>query len=533
MNNAEYWARRLKIMEDAIKDKSYEYVRNLEEQFDAAIRDIDTQMRAWYQRFATNNNITYAEAQRLLTTTELEEFRWTVQEYIKKGKENAINQAWLKELENASVRVHISRLDALKYQLRQQAEVLTDARIKATTEAAELAYTQSYYHTAYEVQKGLGVGWTMQAINENALQKVLSRPWTVDNQTFRARCWTDKTKLVQTVNQELTRMIATGEPPNKAVNAIAKQFKTTKYNAGRVVMTESAYFSAAAQKDCFNRLGVELYKVVGTLDKTTCDICADMDGRIFKMAEYKEGATAPPFHPWCRCCTAPYFEDMEGLGLRASRDPDTGKTIYKVPANMPYKEWKKQFVDGTPSTPEVKDDIIYPWDAWKRITGDHDIPDDLSNVNPNYHDGGRPYRVNCTHCVPTYEMRRRGFDVEATPAFDGDAYMHGAWRKLFKGAEWKHTTSRFKKDQAAEIERIMLGWGEGARAEIRVAWDTGSMGHVFAAEVKDGKVLFVDPQSGSRDVRHYFNYAKPSSVEYGRIDNLVPTEGILETCKSR
>jgi len=224
MNNAEYWARRLKIMEDAIKDKSYEYVRNLEEQFDAAIRDIDTQMRAWYQRFATNNNITYAEAQRLLTTTELEEFRWTVQEYIKKGKENAINQAWLKELENASARVHISRLDALKYQLRQQAEVLTDARIKATTEAAELAYTQSYYHTAYEVQKGLGVGWTMQAINENALQKVLSRPWTVDNQTFRARCWTDKTKLVQTVNQELTRMIATGEPPNKAVNAIAKQF---------------------------------------------------------------------------------------------------------------------------------------------------------------------------------------------------------------------------------------------------------------------------------------------------------------------
>ena len=55
MNNADYWARRLKIMEDALKDQSYEYVKNLEQQFDAAIAQIDTQMRAWYQRFADNN----------------------------------------------------------------------------------------------------------------------------------------------------------------------------------------------------------------------------------------------------------------------------------------------------------------------------------------------------------------------------------------------------------------------------------------------------------------------------------------------
>ena len=105
MNNADYWARRLKIMEDALKDQSYEYVKNLEQQFDAAIKEIDTQMRAWYQRFATNNGITYAEAQKMLTTAELKEFKWTVQEYIKKGKENALNGAWIKELENASARV--------------------------------------------------------------------------------------------------------------------------------------------------------------------------------------------------------------------------------------------------------------------------------------------------------------------------------------------------------------------------------------------------------------------------------------------
>lgn len=341
MNNAEYWARRFKIMEDSIKDQAYDYAINLEEQFDRAIAQIDTQMRAWYQRFADNNGISWAEAQRLLTTDELKEFRWTVQEYIKYGKEHAITGAWAKELENASARVHISRLDSLKVQLRQQAEALTEARIKATTDASVLSYTESYYHTAYEVQRGLGVGWTMQAINRGEVEKLLSRPWTVDNQTFRARCWTDKTKLVETVNQELTRMIATGEAPDKAIAAIAKRFNVSKQNAGRVVMTESAYFSSAAQKDCFNDLGVEQYKVVATLDSSTCETCGDFDSKVFKMSEYQVGATAPPFHPWCRCCTAPYFADMEGVGERYARDAVTGER-YKLPKDTTYKEWKAQ-----------------------------------------------------------------------------------------------------------------------------------------------------------------------------------------------
>ena len=87
MNNADYWARRLKIMEDALKDRSYDRVKELDGLFDAAVADIDTQIRAWYQRFAANNGgISYAEAHKLLTAGELKEFKWTVRQYIKAGK---------------------------------------------------------------------------------------------------------------------------------------------------------------------------------------------------------------------------------------------------------------------------------------------------------------------------------------------------------------------------------------------------------------------------------------------------------------
>ena len=42
----------------------------------------------WLQRFAENNNMTYAEATRLIGAKELEELGWVVDEYVEKGVDN-------------------------------------------------------------------------------------------------------------------------------------------------------------------------------------------------------------------------------------------------------------------------------------------------------------------------------------------------------------------------------------------------------------------------------------------------------------
>lgn len=348
-NNAAYWAQRFKNMEAALLDRSYTYVENLEAQFNAAQVEVEKQIARWYQRFADNNEITLADAKRLLTKGELAEFKWSVAEYIAYGQQNALDGAWMKQLENASARVHISRLEAIKLQIQQQAEVLYANQLDYIDTAARQMYEGSYYHTAFEVQRGLGVGWTMHAINEETITKVLSRPWTSDNQTFRDRCWTNKQSLVNAVNTQLTQMIIRGEAPDRAISAITKQFGVARSKAGRLVMTESAYFASAAQKDCFGALGVERYKIVASFDHETCDLCADMDGKVFKMSDYQVGLTAPPFHPWCRCCTCPYFEDMVGLGERWIRNADG--TTAKIKADTSFEEWKKSFVVQQPVTP--------------------------------------------------------------------------------------------------------------------------------------------------------------------------------------
>ena len=81
---------------------------------------------------------------------------------------------------------------------------------------------------------------------------------------------------------------------------------------------------------------------MASFDHDTCELCGALDGKVFKMSEYQVGVTAPPFHPWCRCCTAPYYEDMAGIGERWVRNEDG--TTGKVPADTTFKEWKRAYV---------------------------------------------------------------------------------------------------------------------------------------------------------------------------------------------
>lgn len=151
--------------------------------------------------------------------------------------------------------------------------------------------------------------------------------------------------MVNELHTELSRNIITGEDPQKAIQAIVRKMKTSKTNAGRLVMTESAFFAAAAQKECYQELDVEYFEIVATLDSHTSEICREMDGKHFPMSQYEAGVTAPPFHVNCRSCTCPYFDDeFDSIGKRAARKED-GK-VYYVPGNMTYREWQRSFVEG-------------------------------------------------------------------------------------------------------------------------------------------------------------------------------------------
>lgn len=347
MTNAEYWKQRFTQLEAAQNRKGATAYLEMEKQYKAAQNELEAQIARWYQRFADSNGISLAQAKQWLKGQDLAEFKWDVKEYIKYGKENAINGAWMQELENASSKFHISRLEALQIQTQNSLETMFAQQLGTMKKALSDVYTSGYYHTAYAVQQGFGLGWDIAGLDQVQIEKVLSKPWAVDGYNFSTRIWNSKTKLIGEVHNELSKNLLTGADPQKAIDSLAKKMGTSKSNAGRLVMTEQAYFSSAAQKDCFNDLDVEEYEIVATLDSHTSDICRSLDGKVFKMSDYKPGVTAPPFHVYCRSTTAPHFKDNFDAGERAARGAD-GKTYY-VPDDVTYSEWKKAFVDGDKS----------------------------------------------------------------------------------------------------------------------------------------------------------------------------------------
>lgn len=349
MNNGEYWQKRFELLEQAAHQQGVQCYADIEKQYRQAQKQLEGQIAAWYQRFASNNGVTLAEAKWMLNAKELAELKWDVNQYIQYGQENAINGTWVKQLENASARFHISRLEALKLQTQQSIEVMFGNQLDSIDSTMRNVYKSGYYHTAYEIQKGVGIGWDFSALDDKQISKVINKPWAVDGKNFSERIWGNRQKLVNELNNTLTQNIILGKDPQKAIDEIARKMNTSKTNAGRLVMTEEAFFSSAAQKDCFTELDVEQFEIVATLDSHTSDICRGMDGKHFKMSEWKVGETAPPFHVHCRSTTVPYFDDeFDAVGERAARNEETGKT-YFVPGNMTYKEWDKAFVQGDKS----------------------------------------------------------------------------------------------------------------------------------------------------------------------------------------
>ena len=346
MKNSDYWKQRFGQLEAAQNQKGAAAYQEMENIYRQAQKEIEGKINTWYQRFAANNGVSMAEARKMLSGKALKEFQWDVNDYIKYGKENGINNKWMKELENASAKFHITRLEALKLQTQQSLEVLFGNQLDTIDFTMKRIYLDGYYHTAYELQKGFGIGWDIAGVDQKQIEKVIRKPWTVDGKNFSERIWNNKEKLISEVHKELTQNIILGQDPQKAIDAIAKKMNTSKYNAGRLVMTEEAYFSSAAQKDCFDNLDVEKYEIVATLDSHTSDICREMDGKVFPMKDFEAGVTAPPFHVYCRSTTVPYFdENFEQVGERAARGED-GKTYY-VPENMTYKEWEKRFINNS------------------------------------------------------------------------------------------------------------------------------------------------------------------------------------------
>jgi SPP1 gp7 family putative phage head morphogenesis protein len=334
--------------------KGEAYIRIQNEEYDKAMSRIRKETETWYARLAKNNDVSMAEARKLLTANELKEFHWDVQEYIQRGRENAVDQRWIKQLENASAKVHITRLEELETKLRQETELLAARRVKGTSSVMADIYKDGYYKGIYEIQRGNGKGLPFARLDIKQMDKVLAKPWAPDGRNFSTRIWEDRDKLYAELQKVLTQDLIRGEAAEKVISDFAARMGVSKSVAERLVLTEAAYFSGQSRIDGYKETGITHYKFVATLDRRTSKICRDLDGEILLLDEAQAGVNYPPLHAYCRSTTTPHFEDSSESGKRAARNDEDGKTYY-VPGDMTYKDWAAKHAPKSATKPPEPD----------------------------------------------------------------------------------------------------------------------------------------------------------------------------------
>ena len=133
-----------------------------------------------------------------------------------------------------------------------------------------------------------------------------------------------------------------------------------------------------------------------------------------------------------------------------------------------------------------------------------------------------------------YEMRRRGYDVEATPASytsNNDIDEIVSW---YKNPEpYNITTDHNDVEGTADAIRDHLStYGKGSRGQFILYWSEGG-GHSVVWEVQDDdEVVLRDCQTNETiEIEDYVKYA--DTTVFFRTDNLELKKGALKTVRNK
>lgn len=149
--------------------------------------------------------------------------------------------------------------------------------------------------------------------------------------------------------------------------------------------------------------------------------------------------------------------------------------------------------------------------------------EDLAMVNPAFKAYSEFSTHNCANCSITYDLRKKGFDVTANLRDHGLTTPTIA--SMYKDAEVKTIPKpiRTGESYAKKVLNTLSKEPEGSSGIALVDWLYGG-GHAYNYEIKNGKVVFSDPQcnkSGSA-VKNYLYEIRSGGFEYIRTDDKTP-----------
>lgn len=304
--------------------------------FDEAAWQLETEINAMFQKYATENGLTDAEASKMLTGSEYSRWRKGIDEYLKDAQGDSKT---LLELNTLAAKSRISRKEQMLSSFYRTMITLSKDTETKLTDLLGDRFKTNYYRGCYDVQSIFGVGFNVSKVDEKMLFRILQHPWSGKN--YSQALWENTDKLATLAKREITLGFMTGSSIQKMAKEIDDVMGKGRYAAERLVRTESSYFSNQGELASYRELGIQEYTFLGG----GCDICMELNGQSFSLDEAEPGLNLPPMHPNCKCtikakAKRDLFKDREGAN--------------PLKDNPKFEEWKKKYVDTPAPEPIIK-----------------------------------------------------------------------------------------------------------------------------------------------------------------------------------
>ena len=306
------------------------YIKEFDKRYSELAKSIADDIDKWFDKYASNEQITNEEAYQLLSKREQRNWSMTLDEYRKK----AIEGGYTQELNAEYYKSRISRAEQLMNQLRFELTDYSQEEVDRLNEYLKEHFEESYLRNLYELSDRGSFSVDFNRYNSTQLQMVIRKPWK--GSTFFDRLSENITgRLPDSLTKVFTQGIVNGWSIDKMTDALMKEVTlTTRNRIKTLIRTESAHLAEQASQVAYKQTKVKKWKWLATLETSTCSLCGKLDGQIFDT--YDKDAPSIPLHPNCRCTSVPVVEGFENKE-RHSQDGFV--------KDMTFEEWKKQKLD--------------------------------------------------------------------------------------------------------------------------------------------------------------------------------------------
>lgn len=337
MNNAGYWLRVAIIRELQIQNKATYTIKELDKLYSSVVGDLDAEIKKIFAAYTRGVEISEAEAEQLINKAAQDQIADRLQKILEQTEEPTKRLELIRRIHAQAYGARISRLEAVKLNVYAYFKEKALTEIEKTKNLYNTVIEESYYRTVHDVAKGCNVGINFSLIPKRAVDEMLSAKW--HGSQFSEKIWNNTSKAAELAQNIIVTGLLSHKTYNQMTVELAAVSNNSKYNASRLVRTQTNHFMNLGEFKAYEDLGIEKYKYLATLDERTCERCSPLDGKIFSLKDKIEGVNYPTLHPYCRCTTTL----PTTYAKRWARDPLSGRG-YKI-KDMTYNEWIESLTD--------------------------------------------------------------------------------------------------------------------------------------------------------------------------------------------